>query len=128
MDWGTIGVAALNGLGNVFGRRSERKQSKEDWKRQLEMQRNQFAADRAMAEGNRRWELEDRRFAGDAIGNYAQFYGGPQVERPSAPISTEVTPIETPQALQQPTQQQQQPKKKKKKRGLLGRVLGGVLS
>lgn len=123
MDWGSI---IAGGAMSLLGGRDQRKQSKEDWKRKLEELRMNFISEREGAAQGRQWELEDRKFKGDAMGNYAQFYTGPEVQRPG-PIDTTVTLRDIPPELGGKAPAGSEPpkkKKRKKKGGILGKLFG----
>ena len=117
-DWGQV---LASGASSFLGGRERRNESKDDWKRQLEMARLQFSAQREGMAQARQWELEDRRFRGDSMGNYAQFYTGPEVQRPG-PIDTTVTLRDVPPELAQPAASPTKPKKKRKKKGFFSRL------
>lgn len=122
-DWG--GVIA-GGVTSMLGGRDQRRQAKDDWKQKLEALRMEFAGQRELAAQGRQWELEDRKFKADSVGNYAQFYSGPQVER-AAPVDTTVTMRELPPELSgkaPATEAKPKKKRKKKKGGFLGKLFG----
>ena len=121
-DWGGV-IAA--GASTLLSGRDQRNQSKNDWKKQLEAMRLNFLQERELGAQQRQWELEDRKYKGDAVGNYAQFYSGPAVERPG-PIDTTVTLRDIPPELSgKKVEDAPKPKKRKKKKGgFLGKLFG----
>ena len=120
-DWGSV---IASGASAMMSGRDQRNQSKNDWKKQLEAMRLNFLQERELGAQQRQWELEDRKYKGDAIGNYAQFYTGPEVQRPG-PIDTTVTLRDLPPELGGKSPEAEKPKKRKKKKGGFFRKLFG---
>lgn len=66
-------AAVFNGLGNMFAGRSQRKAQQKDMDFQRKMLEMQAANQRRMAEAERRWQLEDRRYRQEAVSPYRRF-------------------------------------------------------
>lgn len=121
-DWGAIAGAALSGLSSMSSGSAARAQSKEDWRSRLEETRMQIAGQLALGQQARQYQLEDRKFNRDQIGNYRQFYTG-EPSAPVAPIDTTVTSPTLPANLQLTSvSAPSTAKPRKKKKGFLSRL------
>lgn len=93
----SIFAAVFSGLGNMFAQRGKRKadQKAMDFQRMaIEME---AANQRRMAEAQRRWQLEDRRYNQEAVAPYRRFSshnaGSPEFS------DTAPSPIDLPQGV-----------------------------
>ena len=88
--------AGLGGaLSSRSNRRAQERADKESARRQRELLEFQSAQRRQELEAERRWQLEDRRYRQEAMGNYAQFSPN-QYQRPELSDTTP-TPVGAPQ-------------------------------
>jgi hypothetical protein len=71
----SVFAAVFSGLGNMFNQRGARKASEKQAEALRRMQEMQMANQRRLAEGERRWQLEDRRYRQEAVSPYRQFSG-----------------------------------------------------
>lgn len=126
LDWGAIGVAALQGLSSMSQGSAARQGSKEDWKNRLEEMRMQINGQLLQNQQARQYQLQDRAYNRAQVQNYSQFAHDPVAA--VAPIDTTATMPTLPVDLQMESQRAAStpvaPKKKKKKRGFLSRLFG----
>lgn len=95
---GGITGSIFAGLGQMFSGRGSRKESKLERQMQQRLAEAQLAQQRNLANAQRRWSLEDRRYRADSMGNYAQFNTRQGIVRPD-PVDTTVSEVQAPRAI-----------------------------
>jgi hypothetical protein len=71
----SIFASVFNGLGSMFSGRSKRKSDQKAMDFQRKMMEMEMANQRRLAEADRRWQLEDRRYRQEAVSPYRKFSG-----------------------------------------------------
>lgn len=93
----SIFAAVFNGLGSMLSQRGQRKANQKQMDFERQMLEMQAANQRRMAEAERRWQLEDRRYNQEAVSNYRRFSthnaGSPEFS------DTTPSPIDLPQGV-----------------------------